>query len=126
MIKKILVIDDEKDILESLAGLLRRAGYKALTADTGQAGLDLAKQEIPDLIVLDLMLPDIDGGEVAAQLFGHPMTQGIPVVVLTSAFTKNEEASLGPMIDSRYVVIAKPCTSEQILALVKNRIGPGA
>ncbi len=124
--KKILVIDDEKDILESIAGLLRRTGYKPLTSETGQGGFDLAVQESPDLIVLDLMLPDLDGGEVAQRLLGHPATQGIPIIFLTSAFTKQEESSLGPMIDSRYVVIAKPCTSQQILNLIKDRIGPSA
>ncbi len=120
--KTILIIDDERDILNSLSAFLRRNGYGVSSADTGQEGLVLAKKERPDLIILDLMLPDIDGSDVAVELMQDSNTRDIPVIFLTSVLTKTEQAKLGETIGNRCIV-AKPCKSEEILELIKKRIG---
>ncbi len=120
--KSILVIDDEKDVLNSLAGLLRRTGYGVTIADTGQEGLRLAKKELPSLIILDLMLPDIDGTDVAVELMQDAKTSSIPIIFLTSVLTKPEQKASGEIIANR-CIIAKPCKSEEILQLIKDRIG---
>lgn len=120
--KNILIIDDEKDILDSLSSFLKRSGYGVAVADTGKAGLDLAKKELPGLIILDLMLPDIDGTDVAVELLHNSATRDIPIIFLTSIMTKAEQERSGDIIANRCVV-AKPCKSEEILELVKNRIG---
>jgi DNA-binding response OmpR family regulator len=120
--KSILIVDDEKGILDSLSGLLRRNGYGVNVADTGKEGLALAKKENPGLIILDLMLPDIDGTDVAVELMHDPVTRNIPIIFLTGVLTKDEQQESGEMIANR-CIIAKPCKSEEILALVKNRIG---
>jgi two-component system phosphate regulon response regulator PhoB len=89
--KKILVVDDEEDILELVRYNLSREGYEVLCASSGEDGLEAAKKEIPDLIVLDLMLPGIDGLEVARILKSNNSTKNIPVIMLTA---KGEEADI--------------------------------
>ncbi len=121
--KSILLVDDEKDILDSLGTSLRRSGYRVFTAPTGEGGLNLAKKEHPQIIILDLILPDVDGSEVAARLLLDPETRDIPVIFLTSIMRKEEQETEGTQIGSR-CVIAKPCRPEEILALVKDHIGP--
>lgn len=120
--KSVLIVDDERDILDSLSGFLRRNGYGVSIADTGREGLKLAKKELPSLIILDLMLPDIDGTDVAVELLQNPQTREIPIIFLTSVLTKPEQESAGEMVANRCIV-AKPCRSEEILELIKNRIG---
>ena len=82
--KTVLVVDDEKDLLELICFNLQRNGFDVLSADTGTAALDTAIREQPDLIVLDLMLPGIDGLEVTRRLKGDPRTSGIPLIMLTA------------------------------------------
>lgn len=82
--KRILVVDDEKDIVETIAYNLRRNGYDALVAETGTDAINIATRETPDLIILDLMLPGMDGTEVARRLKGDSRTQGIPIIMLTA------------------------------------------
>ncbi len=89
--KKILVVDDEEDLLELVRYNLSREGYNVFCAVTGEEGLRAAKKEIPDLIVLDLMLPGIDGLEVASKLKGDTGTKNIPVIMLTA---RGEEADI--------------------------------
>lgn len=120
--KTILLIDDERDILESLSVFLRRHGYGVSIADNGKLGLKLARQEIPNLVILDLMLPDIDGTDVAVDLLNNPLTRDIPIIFLTGVVTKPEQEKMGEYIANRCIV-AKPCRPEEILAHVKSHIG---
>ena len=89
--KKILAVDDEEDILELLTFNLTREGYRVVSAATGEAALQAEPQEIPDLIILDLMLPGIDGLEVARRLKNDPATENLPIIMLTA---KGEEADI--------------------------------
>jgi two-component system alkaline phosphatase synthesis response regulator PhoP len=89
--KKILVVDDEEDILELVRYNLSREGYEVICASSGEDGLKAARNELPDLIVLDLMLPGIDGLEVARILNGNNTTKNIPIIMLTA---KGEEADI--------------------------------
>jgi two-component system, OmpR family, alkaline phosphatase synthesis response regulator PhoP len=92
MIKdKILVIDDEEDILELLRFNLTKEGYQVCSASTGEEALSLARTEHPDLVLLDLMLPGIDGLEVARRLKADPLTRSMPIVMLTA---KGEESDI--------------------------------
>ena len=81
--KKILVIDDEIQICDFLSGGLKRAGYEPITALLGQDGLEKALDQKPALILLDIMLPDIDGWQVLSRLRKFESTKNIPVVILT-------------------------------------------
>src|SRR5688572_16053801 len=82
--KKILVVDDEKDIVEMISFNLRRHGYGVFTAHNGLDALELAEREMPDLIILDLMMPGVDGMEVARRLKADPRLSQIPLVMLTA------------------------------------------
>ena len=89
--EKILVVDDEEDILELVKYNLTREGYRIVYTETGEDAVKKARSEGPDLIVLDLMLPGIDGLEVCRQLKSDPATRHVPIVMLTA---KGEEADM--------------------------------
>ncbi|MDB6022324.1 MAG: OmpR [Pedosphaera sp.] len=88
MAQKILVVDDEPDIVELVAFNLKAEGYEVITAATGPEALDQARAILPDLIVLDLMLPELDGVAVCEILHRLPSTAMIPVIMLTAWKTK--------------------------------------
>ena len=87
----ILVVDDEEDIRELVELNLSREGYQILPCDTGERALALVRSRKPDLVVLDLMLPGVDGLEVCRRLKADPDTRHIPVIMLTA---KGEEADI--------------------------------
>jgi len=82
--KSILIIEDEKDIVDLIAYHLKQSGFSILTAMDGASGLELAKKERPSLIILDLMLPEMDGKDVCRVLKADPKTQSIPILMLTA------------------------------------------
>jgi two-component system alkaline phosphatase synthesis response regulator PhoP len=84
MRQRILVVDDEPDIVELVAFNLRTEGYEVITADNGADALDQAKSGQPDLIILDLMLPEMDGMAVCEILREIPATAAIPIIMLTA------------------------------------------
>ncbi|MBN2034341.1 MAG: response regulator [Deltaproteobacteria bacterium] len=88
---KLLVVDDEEDILELLRFNLAGEGFQVVCATTGEEALGKVKSDMPDLILLDLMLPGIDGLEVAKRLKSLPETRGVPLVMLTA---KGEEEDI--------------------------------
>jgi DNA-binding response OmpR family regulator len=87
----VLVVDDEKDLVELIAYNLQRNGYRVLSANSGDAALETAVSELPNLILLDLMLPGASGTEVARQLRADARTAHIPIVMLTA---KSEETDV--------------------------------
>ncbi|MDD9303566.1 MAG: response regulator transcription factor [Desulfobacter sp.] len=87
----VLIVDDEEDILELIRFNLKTEGYNILQAMTGEEAIKIAKQSCPDLIVLDLMLPGIDGLEVTRYMKNNQATMDIPIVMLTA---KGEEADI--------------------------------
>lgn len=82
--KKILVIEDDEDVLELVRYNLTREGYEVMSAETGETGLASASSDVPDLILLDLMLPEIDGFEVCRSLKRDRSTESIPIVMITA------------------------------------------
>lgn len=82
--KKILFIEDEFDLQKSVGEFLKEKGYKVIHALDGEIGLKLAKEENPDLILLDIILPKINGFEVLKKLKGEEETKDIPIIVLTN------------------------------------------
>src|SRR5437899_2901065 len=87
----VLVVDDEKDLVDLITYNLQRNGYHVLSATSGDAALEIASREMPNLILLDLMLPGMNGTEVARQLKADARTAGIPIVMLTA---KSEETDV--------------------------------
>jgi two-component system phosphate regulon response regulator PhoB len=84
MAKTILIVDDEQDVLDLLAYNLQKAGYRTIAARDGVVALQKARAELPSLIVLDLMLPELEGTEVCRQLKADAKTAHIPVIMLTA------------------------------------------
>ena len=80
----ILVVDDEDDILELVQYNLTREGYGVLRAGTGEGGLAIAESKLPDMVILDLMLPGLDGLEVCKRLKGSGRTKHIPIIMIIS------------------------------------------
>jgi len=89
----ILFIDDEQDIRKLIRFILERQGYRVLTAENGAVGLAMSTTEHPDVILLDLMMPTMNGHEVLRRLKANPVTQDIPVIVLT-AMGADKDAAL--------------------------------
>ncbi len=89
--QKILVVDDEEDILELVRYNLAKEGYRIACVTSGEEALKEAKERSPDLILLDLMLPGLDGLEVCRRLKGDPVTNAIPIIMLTA---KGEDADI--------------------------------
>jgi len=82
--KRILIIDDNKDILLVVSRRLQSWGYEPLTTTSGEEGLRIAEEQLPDLILLDIMMPKMKGREVCVRLKANPKTQRIPVIFLTA------------------------------------------
>jgi DNA-binding response OmpR family regulator len=91
---RIMLVEDEQDIATLVARRLRREGYEVTTADDGAEGLKCIQRDRPDLLLLDLMLPGIDGLEITRQLKGSPATAGIPIIMLT-ARSEEEDIVVG-------------------------------
>jgi DNA-binding response OmpR family regulator len=115
--KKIVVIEDEPDILEVLSYNLKREGYEVFTASDGVRGVALIKREAPDLVLLDLMLPGMDGVEICSTIKKDPQTQGTLIIMVTA---KGEESDivlgLGVGADD---YITKPFSPKELIARVK-------
>ncbi|MBW2039002.1 MAG: response regulator [Deltaproteobacteria bacterium] len=88
MAKKILIVDDDPDLVEAVSTILESKGYEAVAAYGGVEGLEKTKTENPDLIVLDVMMPDKDGYEVCKELKGDPKYSSIPILLLTAVVSK--------------------------------------
>ena len=91
---KVLLVEDSKFLRIATERALSRAGFGVSTAADGEEALRLASDRLPDIILLDMMLPKISGPDVLKALKGNPATKDIPVVVLTSLSQKNEEKLL--------------------------------
>ncbi len=116
--EQILIIDDEEDILELVKYNLSKDGFSILTAATGEEGLKIARLEHPDLIILDLMLPGIDGLDVCKLLKNDMETRGIPIVMLTA---KGDEADIVAGLElGADDFIVKPFSPKVLSARVKS------
>lgn len=115
--QKILVVDDEEDILELLRFNFSREGYQVSCATSGELALSLVRSEIPDLIVLDLMLPGIDGLEVTRRLKNNPDARNIPIIMLTA---KGEEVDIVTGLElGADDYVTKPFSPRILLARVR-------
>lgn len=121
MKKKILAIDDEPDVLILLSKRLQVRGYQVLCASGGSVGIEIARREKPDLILLDILMPDMDGSETAAVLRQDPLTREIPILFLTCLFTKREENLEGHEA-GKNIFLAKPYDPAELLAEIERLI----
>ncbi len=114
----ILVVDDEEDLLELVRYTLAKEGHSVTCVDTGEKAVDSVRQSLPDLIVLDLMLPGIDGLEVCRRLKGDLKTREVPIIMLTA---KSEERDVITGLDGGADdYVTKPFSPRVLLARVKS------
>jgi two-component system alkaline phosphatase synthesis response regulator PhoP len=118
----ILCIEDETEMIDLLRLMLEREGYRFIGAHGGEAGLERIREEDPDLVLLDLMMPGVDGWEVYRQLQTDPALGEIPVIVVT-AKAQEIDVVLGLRIARVADYIVKPFTSQQLLASIRGVLG---
>jgi len=117
MAKKILIVDDEPNLVKILESRLKVNGYDVISAYDGQQGLDKVRQEKPDLVILDLMLPQLHGYEVCRQLRADSVHRDIPIVMLTAS-GKAGDIQEG-INQGANAYIAKPFKPEALLGIIK-------
>jgi two-component system phosphate regulon response regulator PhoB len=119
---KVLIIDDEPDALELIGFNLKSAGYEVLTAESGGEALKKARTSLPDLILLDLMLPEIDGLDLCKALRRDESTAAIPIIMVTAKAAELDRV-LGLELGANDYV-TKPFSPRELVLRVKNLLNP--
>jgi two-component system, OmpR family, alkaline phosphatase synthesis response regulator PhoP len=117
MKETILIVEDEKDIVKMLDYNLKKEGYKTLVAHDGEDALDMATTKLPDLILLDLMLPGVDGLEVCKELKSERKTASIPVIMLTAKSQESDKIVGLELGADDYMT--KPFSPRELIARIK-------
>jgi two-component system response regulator VicR len=117
--KRIIYIEDEQEMIDLVRLILNRKGYEVKGALGGQEGLDLIRSTHPDLVLLDLMMPDMDGWEVYQQMKANEAMRDIPVIVIT-AKAQNIDKVLGVHIAKVEDYISKPFSPQQLIDSVEK------
>ncbi len=121
MTKHILVVEDQEDNRRILRDLLKNADYEVTEAENGQEALDAVAKQRPDLILMDIQLPIMDGHEATRRIKADPTLRDIPVIVVTSyALSGDEEKARAAGCDG---FVAKPYSPRQLLAKIRQLIG---
>ena len=115
--KRLAYIEDEAEMIDLVRLILGRSGYTVMGANGGREGIELIRNELPDLVLLDLMMPDMDGWEVYHQIKSEDLTRDIPVIVIT-AKALNIDKVLGLSIAKVEDYIAKPFSPQELLERV--------
>ncbi len=117
MKEKILIVEDEKDIVKMLEYNLKKEGFRTLSVHDGEDALDLANREHPDLVILDLMLPGIDGLEVCKTLKKESKTTSIPIIMLTAKSQESDKVIGLELGADDYMT--KPFSPRELIARIK-------
>jgi DNA-binding response OmpR family regulator len=120
--KMILCIEDEQEMIDLIRLILSRRGFEIRGANGGKEGLEIIRKDHPDLVLLDLMMPEMDGWEVYQQMKADEATKNIPVIVVT-AKAQSIDKVLGLHIAKVDDYIAKPFSPQELLTSVDNVLG---
>ena len=120
--KRILCIEDEPEMIDLIRLILSRRGFEVLGAAGGMAGIKAVREQLPDLVLLDLMMPDMDGWEVYQQMKANESTRNIPVIVVT-AKAQSIDKVLGLHIAKVDDYISKPFSPQELMDSVEKVIG---
>ena len=124
--KKILIVDDDPEVIELVRNRLEAHLYEVVSATDGETGVKMAKKEKPELILMDIMMPNLSGGEAVRLLKSDAATKYIPVIFLTavtSNLPQGQEANGINVEGQYYPAIAKPFKSEILLFEIERAIG---
>ena len=116
--KKILIVDDEPDLVETIRVRLGQENYECLTAHDGNSGFELARTQKPDLVILDIMLPGMDGFKVARLFKFQKELKHIPLIML-SARDKDEDRLLGEQTGAN-CYMTKPFSMEELVTTIRG------
>jgi DNA-binding response OmpR family regulator len=116
--KRILIVDDEPSIVISLEWLMKREGFETLVAGDGEAALAAVAQGAPDLVLLDVMLPKLNGFEVARRIRSDPRWQGVKILIL-SAKGRDAEVTRGLGLGAD-AYVTKPFSTKELVARIKQ------
>jgi DNA-binding response OmpR family regulator len=119
MPKKIVYIEDDVEMTYLMKMILERKGYEIISTNNGVDGCDLVIEENPDLILLDLMMPDIDGWDVYHQLKSNVSTQSIPVVII-SAKAQPIDKVLGLQVAKVNNYVSKPFKPQELIEVIES------
>ena len=118
MSKRILAVDDQEDNRRILRDLFTSAGYEVIEATTGEEAVDVAQAQTPDLILMDIQLPGIDGYEATRRIKAHPHLRATPLIVVTSYALSGDDAKAFSAGADAYV--SKPFSPRALLAKVRE------
>ena len=119
--KTILFIEDESALQKTVGTSLQKEGYKVISALDGEAGARLAKEENPDLILLDLILPKMDGFELLAELKKDPKTKSIPVIILTN-LERMKDIEQALELGAKTYLVKANYTMEEVVTKIKQAL----
>ena len=115
-VKRVLVVDDSATERFFLSNLLRKSGYEVITADSGEQGVALAKSELPDLVLMDVVMPGLNGFQATRQLSRDPSTQNIPVIMCTTKGLETDR--VWGMRQGAVDYLVKPVVAEDLLGMI--------
>ncbi|MHB9154194.1 MAG: response regulator transcription factor [Endomicrobiales bacterium] len=119
--KRIVIIDDDEDFLEWLSTGLTRDGYDIVTAMTGKEGLALLQSRLPDVAIVDISLPDMDGFEICARIKNDPAASAVRIILVTGVFKEVEAKEKGYRAGADDFLV-KPFSYEQLSIRVMHQI----
>jgi CheY-like chemotaxis protein len=120
--KTVLLVEDNEDNLVVYRTILEHVGYRVIEARDGEEGVARARQDLPDLILMDISIPKIDGWEATQRLKGDPCTDGIPIIALTAhALEEDRQKALQAGCDG---YLAKPVEPRRVVQEVERFVGP--
>lgn len=121
MAKKALVVDDHTNIVILIKAKLKANGFDVLSASRGSIALEIAEKETPDIILLDIMMPGMDGFEVFSKLKEKDATKDIPVIFLTASAQKSDEIRARDMRAAHF--LRKPFSPNELLQIINQVLG---
>ena len=120
---RILIVDDSPSQLMSIRRIVEKLGHDALTAEDGAAGVEAAKREIPDLILMDVVMPNLNGFQATRSITREPTTKHIPVILVT---TKDQDTDrVWGMRQGAKAYITKPFSESELSELITQYLGSG-
>lgn len=119
--KKITVIDDERELVDTIKAFLEGRGFEVSVAYGGTRGLDIIREELPDLVLLDVNMPDLDGRDVLSKLKKEEATKNIPVIILSARNDQFDEELGRELGATDYVT--KPYSSHSLLKKINEVLG---
>ncbi len=120
--KKILLVDDEESITRTLKLFLdRRGGFEVMTENRGSRTIEVAREFRPDLIVLDIVMPDADGGAIAQHLGDDPELKGVPIIFLSAIIKKDAMGGRGTAMGN-HTYLAKPVDPDVLISHIRERL----